>query len=135
LVIVGGAPGAVGEQAGQEFDGSAFLAGVTSFEGRDGRDEPHTGEGQVTVGFGGAHDRGHGGADGGGQGLVGGSRDDRGFEERGGVVVEHDVFLGGEVAVEGGGGGLGGLDDLLDGGVLVALGLEEAQGRGLDGAA
>src|SRR5215469_1212298 len=63
------------------------------------------------------------------------ARGDGGFEQRGGVVVKHDVFLCGEVAVEGGGGGLGGLGDLLDGGVLVALDLEETQRRGLDGAA
>src|SRR5215469_4704711 len=46
LVIVGGAAGAVGEQLGQEVDSPALLAGVTSFEGRDGRDEPHTREGE-----------------------------------------------------------------------------------------
>src|SRR6516164_11182689 len=45
LVIVGGAAGAAGEQAGQEIDAPALLAGVTSLEGRDGPDEPHTGEG------------------------------------------------------------------------------------------
>jgi hypothetical protein len=37
------------------------------------------------------------------------------------LVVEHDVFLGGEVTVEDGEGGSGLGDDLLDGGPVGAL--------------
>lgn len=78
-------------------------------------------------------ERGGDGADGGDEWLVARPVGSDGIDEGVVLVVEHDVFSGGEVAVEGGRRCLGRFGDLLDGGVLVALG-EEAERLGLDGA-
>ncbi len=72
LIIAGGSPGAIGQQAGDQAGASALLAGIAGVKGRGLSDEAQPGQVVILVGLAGRGDRGGGGTEGAGQCLAGG---------------------------------------------------------------
>jgi len=131
--VVGASSGAFGHGAGKQLHGLGDLV-------EHGRAQPGDGEGEgdalLLLGtlLCGQAGEGHGerraqGRDRGQLGRLGVECRD---EPRVIFVVEDQVLLRGEVAEEGGLRDIGGLDDLLDRGGVIALLTEQAQGAGLD---
>ena len=132
--VVGAAAGAFGHGAGEELHGLGELV-------EHGGAQPGNGEGErdpffllgALLGGQAGEGRGERGAQGRDRGQVRGLGVECLDEQRVVVVAQYQVFLGGEVAEERGLGDVGGGDDLLDGGGVVALLAEQAERAGLAG--